>query len=96
MVVFSQYLMDGCREQEVRVLPEVSHGIGEGLSELGHDEIDGIEILFAAKAPAEVCSWIDCRIEIGAERAKKAEVAVADFPGYAEVVDDGGGSDLVS
>ncbi len=57
---------------------------------------EGIKVLSASKTPAEVCSRIDRRIEIGAERAEEAEIAVADFPGYAEVVDDGGGSDLVS
>jgi hypothetical protein len=96
MVVFSRYLMDVRRLQDVRVLPEVSDGIGEGLSELDHHEIDGIEILFASKTPAEVCPFVDRRIEIGAEWAEETEIAVANFPGYSEVVDDGGGSDLVS
>jgi len=42
---------------------KVAYGIEEGHFLVDHDEVDGIEVLFAAEAAREVCTWIGRGIE---------------------------------
>lgn len=96
MVLFSRYLRDKGLRPILPYFLEVAHRLDKRLSAYDYDEIDGIEVLFAAKTPGQVCAGIRGGVEIRAKGAEKTEVAFTFLPGDLEMTDERGDLDLVS
>lgn len=58
---------------------------GVGIS---HNDIDGVEVFFAAETPGEVGFWVDGGVEFRTVRAKESEIAFGVFMRYVEDVGD--------
>ena len=56
-----------------------------------HQKIDVVDVLLAAEAVGEVVAGVDGGEHLAAVRAKKAEVAVADFRGWPVAAEGGDG-----
>ena len=58
---------------------------GVGIS---HNDIDGVEVFFAAETSGEVGFWIGGGVKFRAERAEESEIAFRVFMWYVEDVGD--------
>jgi hypothetical protein len=71
-------------------------GLKERESLHSHDEIDWIEVLAAPEAASEVCARIGCGVELAADRAEEAEVAVVPLRWDTEMTEEVGDVDLIT
>jgi len=49
-----------------------------------HDQLDGVEVSLAAKAPGEIGGWIGCGVELSAQRTRETQKALAILRGQAQ------------
>lgn len=64
------------------------YGVKERGVGIEHNDIDSVEVFFAAETAGEVGFWVDGGVEFRAERAEEAEKSFGVFMGYVKDVGD--------
>ena len=77
-----------CRGLSRQEVGEELHGGHEVAARGQHHEVDGVEVLFAAEAAAQVGAMIDGSQGLAAARADEAEASFTAFAGPVQMVGD--------